>query len=81
MKETIFAYVYDLMFGLALLAGFYAFWRSGLWNHMVLLAIENPAFDLPRFYVECVMTTVAACQMVWLVPALWRKIARNICHI
>lgn len=77
MKETVFAYVYDLLFGLTLIAGLYSFWKSGLWGHMLLLTFEAPSFDPLRFYGECVMTTVAACQIVWLVPVLWRKTLRR----
>ena len=73
MKNTIFAYVYDLMFLLVLAAGIYCFWRNGIWRHLLLISYENPAFDPLQFYGECVMSTIAICQLVWLVPVLYRK--------
>lgn len=74
MRETIFAYVYDLVFLLVLAGGSWCFFRSGMGRNMLLISHENPAFNSQRFYGECVLTTIAACQVVWLVPVLYGKL-------
>ncbi len=77
VKETIFAYVYDLVFLLVLAAGIYCFFRSGIWRNMFLISNENMAFAPLKFYGECVMTTVGACQAVWVVTVLGKTFGRR----
>lgn len=66
VRETFFAYAYDLLFLLVLAIGIWCFYLSGLWRNMLLIPHGNPAFEPLRFYGEYLMITLAACQIVHL---------------
>lgn len=77
VKETFFAYAYNLLFAVVLVFGAFCFARSGLWRNMLLLSKGSAPFSELRFYAEYAMIAVAACQMMYLLLALMGKRKRN----
>lgn len=75
VKETFFAYAYNLLFGVVLVFGIFCFAGSGLWRNMLLLPKGNTAFSELHFYAEYVMIMVAVCQAVYLLLTFLGKMA------
>ena len=72
-KDSIFGYVYNLIFVLVLVAGILCFARSNLWKNMLLLSRENPFFEPDNFYVQYGMITLAFCQCTHLIMRILQK--------
>lgn len=75
-KETIFAYVYDLFFFLLFIAGVWCFILSGLWMNMLHISRENSAFLPFNFYGEYLMTTLVACQFIYLLLSVMNRLKK-----
>lgn len=74
IKETFFAYAYNLLFVLILAAGIFCFVKSGIWSDMLLLSNVDREFDAMLFYIRHIMMTIALCQAVYLTSEFFGKI-------
>lgn len=63
VKESFFAYAYQLLFLLALAVGIRCFWESGFLNDLLPAPHGSRAFEPLRFYGEYMMMTLAVCQI------------------
>lgn len=78
IKETFFAYAYNLIFVLVLAAGVFCFIKSKIWGDMFLRSGVDREFDTITFYARHIMMTVALCQVDYLILKLIGKIKNRV---
>ena len=67
LNNTIFGYVYNLLFITLLITGLYSFIQSSLLKSMLLINKGNTPYSSIRFYMEYLLITLVICQIVHLV--------------